>query len=1348
MESNDAIRLLAIDDQPTNLTALSALVRDVLPGTIVLTATSGPDGIELAAAEDPDVILLDIVMPGMDDFEVCRKLKSDDRTRDIPVVFLTALKTSDAGRAKALEVGAEGFLAKPLKTTEMIAQIRVMTKIRAANRNRRAEKDRLEAMVARRTRALRKSEALFRNLFEKHAAVKLIIDPNDGRIVDANEAAADFYGWSRDELRRMKVSDINTLPPAQVKSAIEQARRQERVYFELRHRRADGSVRDVGIYSSKIEFAGKDLLHSIVHDITERKLAEEALRQSEAFIKTALDNLPIGVAVNSADPEVVFEYMNDNFPAFYRTSREALAIRGNFWSAVYEDPAFREEMKRRVLDDIATGEPERMRWENVPITRKGEGTRYISACDVKVPGKPLLISTVWDVTDQITAQQERQKFFLLTESSSEFIAMCDLDMQPLYVNPAGRRMVGLPDLAAACGVKVQDYFFPEDQAFMANEFFPRVLREGHGDVEIRLRHFQTGEPLWLFFYLFSIRDASGTAVGWATVSRDITERKRTETLLKARAELADLASRGSLDDVLQFALDTAEWLTGSCIGFFHFVDANQQDVFLQTWSTNTLKNMCTAEGRGRHYPINAAGVWADCCRTKKPVVHNDYASLPDKRGLPPGHSPIVREAVVPVLHNDSVVCIMGVGNKPTDYTPEDVTYLQDFASILGDHAIRLRAEHERNETLARFSGFAEASRFGMGIAERDGRIVYANPALVRMLGEDSADDCVGKNFATAYFSEGTADSLQTAIIPALQRGGTWHGELELQAIDGRRVPIEANAFVICDEHSQSPNLGVILSDITARKEAERQLAEAKEKAEAASAAKSQFLANMSHEIRTPMNGVIGMTGLLLDTELSSRQRHYAETIRGSGEVLLALVNDILDFSKIEAGKLKLELLDFDLHDLLESFAAPLAMRAKSKGIEFSCEVEPAVPSRVHGAPGRLRQILTNLAGNAVKFTQQGRVTVRVSRIAETAATSVIRFAVRDTGVGIPPEQREMLFEKFTQADASTTRRFGGTGLGLAISKQLAELMGGEIGVTSQVGVGSEFWFTVPLGRPAQAKSLTQEGVKPASPVGPSIAPFPAVLRRGARVLVAEDNVVNQDVALGILHKLGMRAEAVADGAEAVEVLKTVPYDLVLMDVQMPEMDGLEATRIIRDPQSPVLNHKVPIIAMTAHALQGDRRSCLQAGMNDYLAKPVSTQALAEALSTWLPAETPETKPDVSAGGGSVCASGPQSPVFDRQDLVSRLMGDETLADRIVTRFLESTPAQIESLRRSLDSGDAAAAERTAHAIKGAASNIGGERLRQVAFAIEQAARDGDLNAAISHLADLQKQFKALQEAVQ
>jgi CheY-like chemotaxis protein/HPt (histidine-containing phosphotransfer) domain-containing protein len=412
-----------------------------------------------------------------------------------------------------------------------------------------------------------------------------------------------------------------------------------------------------------------------------------------------------------------------------------------------------------------------------------------------------------------------------------------------------------------------------------------------------------------------------------------------------------------------------------------------------------------------------------------------------------------------------------------------------------------------------------------------------------------------------------------------------------------------------------------------------------------------------------------------------------------------------------------------------------------------CEIGPDVPFRVCGDPGRLRQILANLLGNAVKFTERGDICVRASLLEQTETNFLLRFTVRDTGIGISPEQQQKLFQKFAQADASTTRRYGGTGLGLAIAKDLTELMGGEIGVNSELGVGSEFWFTVRLIKVTHCACSAHPDFVPVTAVASVSATLPMVRRKGARILVVEDNVVNQEVALGILRNLGLHADAVGDGAEAVALLKTVPYDLVLMDMQMPEMDGLEATRIIRNPQSAVLNHRVPVIAMTANAMRGDRERCLEAGMNAYVSKPVSPHALAEALNAWLPSNAPATQPDGPAGSPAPSEAEVGIPVFNRASLVARMMGDEALANNILTRFLQSTPQQIESLEQALKTGDAAMAKRIAHALKGAASNIGGERLQWAAFEMEQAAHAGDLKAAMDHLANLQKQFEALQEAI-
>ncbi|MCX5793154.1 MAG: response regulator [Elusimicrobia bacterium] len=636
----------------------------------------------------------------------------------------------------------------------------------------------------------------------------------------------------------------------------------------------------------------------------------------------------------------------------------------------------------------------------------------------------------------------------------------------------------------------------------------------------------------------------------------------------------------------------------------------------------------------------------------------------------------------------------------------------------------------------------------------EGIFTFVSPAWTTLLGHPVAE-VLGRSFKEFVDPEDHAGCMEF-LEKVLGEGQRQEGvEYRVRHADGTWRWHTSSAVPLRDDAGTVTSLQGIARDITRRKKAAAelletnlQLAEATRRANdmaaraaAASVAKSQFLANMSHEIRTPMNGIIGMTGLLLDTELDADQRRYARIIGASGETLLGLINDILDFSKIEAGKLELETVNFDLSGLLEDFSAMLALHAQDKGLELSCATGCEVPVLLRGDPDRLRQILSNLAGNAVKFTGAGKVSIGVSLAEQDESGVLLRFEVSDTGIGIPKDKLGVIFDKFMQVDSSITRQYGGSGLGLPIARQLAGMMGGTIGVDSEEGKGSKFWFTARLGRPAAGP-----GGAPALTVGNSAFRQQLMMARHsahekldlfagctARILLAEDNIINQQVALGILKKLGLRADAVANGAEALKAIEAVPYGLVLMDVQMPEMDGLEAARRIREAGVTAAGRRLPIVAMTAHTIEGDRERCLAAGMDDYISKPVSPRALAETLGKWLIRETADFAP--------------KAPVFNKAGMMARLMDDGDLARTVAEVFLQDIPLRLAELRACLAAGDAPGAARQAHFINDAAANVGGELLRAAALEVEKAAEAGDLAGAGLRAADLEEQFCRLKQAM-
>gem|GEM_PF-1222316 len=506
-----------------------------------------------------------------------------------------------------------------------------------------------------------------------------------------------------------------------------------------------------------------------------------------------------------------------------------------------------------------------------------------------------------------------------------------------------------------------------------------------------------------------------------------------------------------------------------------------------------------------------------------------------------------------------------------------------------------------------------ASNIGICLV-KDRAIVWANQAMHKIFGYPEPElACTATK--ELYVSADAYESMGMEAYPRIAQGVAYKINIEMRRKDGTKLWARLQGKAI-DQYNISSGTVWTIEDITTTLQAENELRQARDAADQANSAKSDFLATMSHEIRTPMNGLIGMTDILLETDLSAEQRGYVEIVSRSGEKLLGLINDILDFSKIESGKLDLELLDFDLQLTLNDIVKLLAYRADKTGIKLSCRIDPAIPLRLHGDPTRVSQILTNLVGNSLKFTHQGAVAINTTLVSDEDGSITIRFAVSDTGIGIPQSRLDAIFTPFTQVDSSTTRKYGGTGLGLSICSQLAELMGGKIGVTSEEGKGSTFWFTVSFKRAGcEDVKISQQRIDQIQAVIPHTPARIGDLT--AHILLVDDVEINQKMAEYMLQLLGYSVDIASNGKEAVEALTRFNYDLVLMDCMMPEMDGFEATAAIRDPQSPVLNQMVPIIALTANAMKEDRNKCLQAGMDDFISKPFRKAELASVLEKWI-----------------------------------------------------------------------------------------------------------------------------------
>jgi PAS domain S-box-containing protein len=929
--------------------------------------------------------------------------------------------------------------------------------------------------------------------------------------------------------------------------------------------------------------------------------------------------------------------------------------------------------------------------------------------DIAVKNVPIIVDgdivgvygVARDVTWEKRVNSELMRLYAAMGQATEGLAITDGNTKVLYVNQARAAMHGYAEPGDVIGGDTYALYPPAEHERLVSEAVPR-LRAGQswrGEVTAARLDGTT------FTAEMSVSALHGGE--FVSVARDITEQKAAEEAMRASEE----RFRASLAEITEGYFET------DLHGRLNF--CNQALCDILGTGTDELAQLAYREIAR---PEDAAEVYERfnrVFRTGEPdrgfdwsfvrsdgavrAVETSVSLIKDRVGRPVGFRGVVRDVTE---------------HRETDR--------------------RLRASEELYRLVSRAS---EETTWDGDLVSG---ITRCSGALFSMFGIDEEEIVFGDDWWKGRLHPEDEDRILMSLehVFASHEGQNWSEEYRLRKESGDYAHVLTRASIVRDTEGNPVRMVGSMLDITARKQYEFELASARREAEEANQAKSQFLANMSHELRTPMHGVVGMVDVLLATELDEEQTEYADTVRRSGENLLHIINDILDLSKIEAGRLSLETTEFHLHQVVADAATPLAEVAQRKGLALVSTVDPTLPPLVCGDRWRIAQVLTNLLGNAVKFTEGGQVELHVEALDRTGDTRRVRFRIQDSGVGMTPEQVDGLFRPFRQVDSSPTRRFGGTGLGLVISRQLVEMMGGRIAVQSEAGVGSTFTVEVPFGVATAGAAGTVSAVHaPEQEVQRARSSDPTSAGEGDRgtVLVVDDSTVNQKVALTMLRNVGYTADVAVDGVEAIDALSRKEYDAVLLDLQMPNMDGYETARQVRNREEGASGgrsaRRVPVIAMTASALAGERERVLAVGMDDYLPKPFRAADLQEVLSRWT---APGPAPSASTATARVEESTRGENTADADALDEKIVtelrelgeqvGDD-FTETLLSEYLADAAGHVAALEQAVARGDAEALKRVAHTFKGSSASIGAAQLRLLLAELERLGSQGQLNGA-------------------